>query len=142
MAQMSDSVEIVFHPAKKHPVKAALLGFVLGIAFQALWQALDPLTAVALTLLLLATVRDFYLETHYRFDAEGVAVRGLLKASRTYPWKRFRAYIEDRNGLFLTPYLARRRLESQRGVFLPMTAPDRRLAANFCAALELTRRAA
>jgi hypothetical protein len=135
-------VEIVFHPAKQHPVKAALLAFILGMAFQAMWHALEPLTAGALALLLLATVRDFYLETRYLLSQDGVAVRGLLKASRSYPWKRFRAFIEDRNGLLLTPYRSKRRLEQQRAVFLPMTREQRKQAASLCEALQLARRTA
>lgn len=139
---MSEPLTIVFHPAKQHPVKAAILGFVLGIAFQALWQALEPLTAVVLTGLLLTTVRDFFLETHYRFDEEGVSVRGILKSTRSYPWRRFRAFVEDRNGLFLSPYSAKRRLDQQRGVFLPLTREQRGLAARYCQSRELARRAA
>ena len=139
---MTEPLQLTFHPAKDHPVKAALLGFALGIAFQALWQALDPLSAVALVVLLLATVRDFFLETRYRLDPEGVTVEGVLKASKAYPWRRFRAFVEDRNGLFLTPYLAKRRLEQQRGVFLPMTREQRLRASAFCQGLELCRRTA
>lgn len=142
MTTAGASLEVVFHPAKAHPVKAALLGFALGIGFQALWQSLEPLAAVVLVGLLLATVRDFFLETRYRFDEEGVSVRGVLKSSKVYPWKRFRAFIEDRNGLFLTPYLKKRSLEQQRGLFLPMTREQRLEAADYCAKQSLSRRAA
>jgi hypothetical protein len=142
MMGKESSLELAFHPAKDHPIKAAVLGFVLGIAFQALWQALEPASAVLLIGLLLATVRDFFLETRYRLDGDGVAVGGVLKPSKAYPWRRFRAFIEDRNGLFLTPYLAKRRLEQQRGVFLPMTREQRLRASAFCEALELSRRTA
>lgn len=139
---MSQPLHIVFHPAKQHPAKAAALGFLLGIAFQALWQALEPLTAVVLAGLMLATVRDFFLETNYTLDEEGLAVKGVLKPSKTYPWRRFRTFIEDRNGLFLSPYTARRALEQQRGVFLPMTREQRREAATFCLNRQLARRPA
>lgn len=139
---MSEPLTIVFHPAKQHPIKAAILGVVLGIAFRALWQALEPLTAVMLVSLLLATVRDFFLETQYRFDEEEISVRGVLKASRSYPWRRFRTFIKDRNGLFLSPYSAKHQLDQQRGVFLPLTSEQRDLAARYCQSRELARRAA
>ena len=138
----AEAREFVFHPAKDHPVKAAVLGFILGIAFQALWQALEPTVAVVLAVVLLGTVRDFFLETRYRFDSEGISVRGALKAPKAYTWQRFRTYIEDRNGLFLSPYLVKRGLEQQRGVFLPMTRQARGQAAEFCAQMQLIRRAA
>jgi hypothetical protein len=138
----AQTLELVFHPARQHPRKAACLGFLLGIALQALWQSLEPIYAVVLGTLLLSTVRDFFLETRYRFDQHGVSVRGALKAPRDLPWQRFRAFVEDRNGLFLTPYKARRGLEQQRGLFLPMTAEQRRYAADYCAGRQLIRRAA
>ena len=141
MAQVSEPLEIVFHPAKAHPMKAAMLAFSLGIGIQAIWQLVEPLTAVALCLLVIASVRDFYLETRTQLSADGIAVRGFLKASRIYPWRRFRAFVEDRNGLFLTPYRVKRRTESARGVFFPMKAEERRLAVDYCLAQELVRRA-
>ena len=138
---MNEPLEIVFHPAKAHPTKAAVLAFALGIGLQAIWQLVEPLTAVALCLLVIASVRDFYFETRMHLSPEGIAVRGILKASRTYPWRRFRAFVEDRNGLFLTPYRDKRRTENARGVFFPMTRQDRLLAADFCLSQELVRRA-
>lgn len=138
---MSQPLEIVFHPAKGHPVKAALLAFGLGIAFQAVWQALEPLTAIVMAVVILATVRDFYLETRYRFDDDGLSISGLLKPARRYPWRRFRAFVEDRNGVFLTPYHARRRLEQQRGVFLALERADRKRAVELLEQRDLSRRA-
>lgn len=135
-------MKLVFHPAKEHPKKAAALGFVLGIAFQALWQMVEPWSAVLLAGLLVMTVRDFYLETEYSFDEEGIAVRGFLKAGKSYPWRRFRAFVEDRNGLFLSPYKAVRRLDQQRGVFLPMTREQRLSAVEYCQERQLVRRTA
>ena len=137
---MSERLDIVFHPAKAHPAKAAVVAFILGIGFQALWQLVEPLTALALGVILIASVRDFYLETRTIFNPEGIAVRGVLKASRAYPWRRFRAFVEDRNGLYLTPYRAERRTEPSRGVFLPMTAVDRQRAVELCLAHDLVRR--
>jgi hypothetical protein len=139
---MMEPLELAFHPAARHPVKAAVVGFGLGLAFQVLWQVLDPFGAVVLSLLLLLSTRDFFLETRYRFDGEGVSVSGVLKTSRAYPWRRFRAFVEDRNGLFLSPYRSRRSLDQQRGVFLPMSREQRLQAARFCEALEMIRRAA
>ena len=140
--QEAQTLEMVFHPARSSPIKAALLGFVLGMAFQALWQALEPVYAIVLAVLLLATVRDFFLETRYRFDEHGVSVRGAMRGAKDFPWKRFRAFVEDRNGLFLTPYLARRSLEEQRGLFLPLTRAQRLSAVEFCAERGLARRTA
>lgn len=135
-------MKLVFHPAREHPRKAAALGFVLGMTFQTLWQVLEPCSAILLAGLLVMTVRDFYLETEYSFDEDGIRTRGLLKAGRSYPWRRFRAFVEDRNGLFLSPYKERCRLDQQRGVFLPMTREQRLSAVEYCQERQLVRRAA
>lgn len=138
---MRQSLEIVFHPAKAQPVKAGALAFVLGIGLQAVFTLVEPLTALALSLLLVASLRDFFLQTRTLFGHEGIAVSGALKGSRLYPWRRFRAFVEDRNGLFLTPYRVKRRSENMRGVFFPMGREDRKQAVEFCLAQGLERRA-
>lgn len=138
---MRQPLEIVFHPAKAQPVKAAALAFVLGIGLQAVFSLVEPLTALALSALLVASVRDFFLQTRTLFDDEGIAVGGALKGSRVYPWRRFRAFVEDRNGLFLTPYRTKRRSENARGVFFPMEREERKRAVEFCLAQGLERRA-
>ncbi len=134
-------LDLQFHPAKESPGKAAVLAFVLGITLQALWNWLTPAVALVLWLVLLVSLRDFFLETRYTLSADGLRVEGQARASRSYPWQRFRAFVEDRNGLFLTPYQARRATESQRGLFLPLTPEQRRQSVAFCLEQGLTRRA-
>lgn len=134
------SLELTFHPAKEQPYKAAALGFFLGIVLRVLWQFLEPMSAIGLWAVLIFSLRDFFLETRYLLDSDGLTIQGALKPKKTYPWERFRAFVEDRNGLFLTPYRAKRRTEGQRGVFLPLAPEQRRQAADLCESLNLARR--
>lgn len=131
---------ISFHPAKDRPKTAAALAFALGIVFQMLWQWLSPVPALVIWLALVLSVRDFYLPSTYSMDAEGLTVKRLLGARR-YPWERFRAFVNDRNGVFLSPYKKRRATENQRGVFLPMLADQRRKAIEFCLEMGLEKQA-
>lgn len=135
-----DALSITFHPAKEQPYKAAALGFFLGIALRAMWACLEPISALGLWGVLVFSLRDFYLETRYDLSLQGLAIQGALRPRKEYPWARFRAFVEDKNGLFLSPYLAKRRTENQRGVFLAMTPKQRRQAVGFCETLELARR--
>lgn len=135
-----DTLELTLYPAKAHPIKAGVLAFILGLSFQTLWQILDPIPAVLLSTLLLTSVRDFYFQTHTTLSAHGIEIKGPLKPTRCYPWSRFRTYLEDRNGLFLSPYRKPRSLDLKRGVFLPLTPDQRRQAARFCQNFALTRR--
>lgn len=117
-----------------------MLAFALGITLQALWQWLSPAVALVLWLVLVFTLRDFFLETRYTLSPEGVRIEGQGRPARCYPWERFRAYVEDRNGLFLTPYRKRRASEAQRGVFLPLKPEQRRQSVTFCQQYGLDRR--
>ncbi len=135
-----DALSLTFHPAKQQPYKAAALGFTLGIGLRVLWQCLEPLSAIGLWAVLLFSVRDFFLESRYELSSQGLSIQGALKPRKNFPWARFRAFVEDKNGLFLSPYLNKRRTENQRGVFLPMTPDQRRQAGKFCEKIELVRR--
>lgn len=131
---------LVFHPAKEKPKVAALLAFGLGILLQALWQWVSPLPALALWAVLVFSLRDFYLPSTYEMAAEGLTVKKLFGA-RSYPWQRFRSFVKDRNGVFLSPYRTRRATENQRGLFLPLTPEQREKTVEFCQTLGLEKRA-
>lgn len=133
-------MEVSFHPAKDRPKTAAALTFFLGIVLQFLWQWTSAPVALVLWGALLFSLRDFFCPNTYRLETDALVVEGLLKYSRRYPWHRFRAYIKDRNGLFLSPYRQRRAMEGQRGVFLPLTSEQRDALEAHCLALGLEKR--
>ena len=131
---------IAFHPAKERPKTAAALAFGLGILLQMLWQWLTPVPALVIWLALVVSLRDFYLPSTYSFDSKGLSIKRPLCAKH-YSWERFRAFVSDRNGLFLSPYRTRRATENQRGVFLPMAKDQRLKALDFCSKMGLEKRA-
>jgi hypothetical protein len=119
---------------------ALVLAFGLGILIQALWQWLSGPVAVVLWLALVFSLRDFFAPTTYHFRSEELVVDGPLKVRKSYPWRRFRSYVKDRNGLFLSPYLQKRVSESQRGLFLPLSPHQRQEALAFCQSLGMVGR--
>lgn len=131
---------LVFHPAKERPKVAACLAFALGILLQILWQWLSPVPALVLWVALVLSLRDFYLPSTYRMTDEGLTVQRLL-GTKSYSWDRFRAYVKDRNGVFLSPYRKRRASENQRGLFLPLLPSQRDEAIAVCQKVGLERRA-
>ena len=133
-------LEFDFHPAKARPKTAVVLAFALGILVQALWQWLAGPIAVALWVALIFSLRDFFLPTRYCFGKEELTVEGPLRLRKSFPWRRFRAYVSDRNGLFLSPYLKKRASEGQRGLFLPLEKKQRGEAIEFCRGLGLVGR--
>ena len=131
---------LTFHPAADRPKLAAFLAFALGILLKSLWHWLSPVSALVIWLALVVSLRDFFLPSTYELSQDALTVKRLT-GRKSYPWARFRSYISDRNGLFLSPYKKRRSTENQRGVFLPLSPDGRRQAAKFCRDLGLEKRA-
>ncbi len=105
-------------PMRRSPVRAGL-----GIAFIALvawtlqsWLGTPYFTIIAV-LLLWGQVASFYLPTRYRLTEEGVSVRGAV-ARRERPWSDFRSFFVDHDGVLLSPFIERSRLERFRGLSL------------------------
>lgn len=105
-------------PMRRSPVRAAL-----GLAFIALvawtlqnWLRTGYFTVLAV-LLLWGQVAGFYLPTRYALTDEGVSVRGIL-AKREKTWEDFRSHFVDRDGVLLSPFIGRSRLERFRGLSL------------------------
>lgn len=113
-----------------HPLKADQKKSMLLISIILLISLLVLLTAnsvgfalVALTLLVFST-RQFFMPTVYNLNSEGVEVR-FLGTTKKRHWGYFSSYYEDRNGILLSPFNDRSRLEAFRGVYLIITGlPD------------------
>jgi hypothetical protein len=105
-------------PMLRSPVRAVLA--VLFIAIMA-WtiQSVFRTTyfTVVAVLLVWGQVAGFFLPTRYELTEERLTVRGLL-GRREKDWRDFRSYYVDPDGLLLSPFVGRSRLERFRGVSL------------------------
>jgi hypothetical protein len=102
----------------RSPVRAVLAGaFIVVMAWfiQSLFET-TYFTVVAV-LLVWGQVAGFFLPTRFALTEQGVSVRGLV-SRRQKPWSEFRSYYIDREGLLLSPFTERSRLERFRGVSL------------------------
>lgn len=109
-----------FHPAADRPLQAAAVAFLVGLVGSAVFTLVpQPLAAAVIMLAFANSLSPYFLPTTYEATATHLVIRR-LGATRTYPWARFRTFEKDRNGLFLSPYRQRHRLDSLRGVFLPL----------------------
>ncbi|MCD4690108.1 hypothetical protein K8S17_01460 [bacterium] len=105
-------------PMQRNPVRA-----VIGLAFIALvawtlqgWLNTGYFTIFAV-LLLWSQVAGFYLPTRHELTSDTVTVRGII-ARREKSWSDFRSYFVDRDGVLLSPFIGRSRLERFRGLSL------------------------
>lgn len=73
--------------------------------------------ALILTLVVLASLSAFFFPTTYRFSEQSLHVKTLI-TSFERPWSTYRSYWPDRNGVLLSPFPSRSRLENFRGLFV------------------------
>lgn len=118
IGQPVESLSWTSWPMLRSPVRA-----VIAVAFIALmtwfiqsWLCTTYFTVIAV-LLVWGQVAGFFLPTRFAMTDELVSVRGLV-SRREKAWTEFRSYYVDREGLLLSPFLERSRLERFRGVSL------------------------
>lgn len=80
------------------------------------WLHAGYFTVIAV-LLVWGQVASFFLPTYYTLTEDSIAVRGAL-GRREKAWSDFRSYLIDREGVLLSPFAERSRLERFRGLSL------------------------
>ena len=118
---LQNSEELVWHahPMKENPAKGVLFWALILFTIWAIYWNLGSLllTTVAAGMLL-GSLTSFYLPTQYRFDSSGAFIHRWFYR-RGMSWQRVRSVSVERDGIFLSPYPLRTRLENFRGVYLP-----------------------
>lgn len=102
----------------RSPVRAVLaVAFIVLMAWtiQAMFRT-TYFTVVAV-LLVWGQVAGFFLPTMFSLTDERVSVRGLV-SRREKDWSEFRSHYIDREGVLLSPFVERSRLDRFRGVSL------------------------
>jgi hypothetical protein len=106
------------HPARRHPVKAVVVLLLHGVLCVLMAQYTHSLPfAVLLTLVLFLSLSAFYFPTWYRLSDQGIRVKTLVTTWER-PWNTYRSYWPDKNGVLLSPFPHRSRLENFRGLFV------------------------
>ena len=106
------------HPLRNHHRKAVILAVVvIGTALLLYLNTSSVGWALVSVLILALGVHDFLLPTEYRLTDEGVESR-LLFYRRRKKWSVLRSYHLDRNGVLLSPFPGRSRLEGFRGIYV------------------------
>ena len=106
-------------PLRESPHKGVLFWVVMVVTVWAVyWNVGSILLTVFAAALLLVTLSSFYLPTHYSIDEIGVSVRRVAY-NRRLSWVRIRSVFDERDGLFVSPFPVKSRMENFRGVYLP-----------------------
>ena len=123
-------LELRYHPAAEHPIKAGLYAAFIG-AMAALMPAMlnSTFASAVLLALMIYNVTPYFVATNYRIDDEGLHYQRLGK-QRHYLWQDFRSYSRDKNGIILwaKDFVPDEKMDSRqrwqamrRSAFLPMS---------------------
>jgi len=119
LPDLDNRLEWSVFPMREHFGKAAAFWLIFGFVIWAVyWNVESIFLTVAAAIFLLVSLSSFYLPTNYELNSESVRLRRWFYI-RQLEWKRVRSVVEDKNGLFLSTFPVRSRLENFRGLFLP-----------------------
>ena len=81
-------------------------------------------------IVLIISVHDFLIPTTYQLTEKTVSSKNTF-FHRKKNWSSLGSYWIDNNGIFLSPFSQRSRLEGYRGLYLRFSGTDRQLVMNF-----------
>ena len=113
------------HPMRENLTKALFFWAVVLLVIWAVhWNislSINPVGSVVFTIvaafLLLLSLTSFFLPTNYTIDTDGIRVQRWLY-KRNFTWARIRSVMTEKNGVFISPFPVRTRLENFRGMYL------------------------
>ena len=119
------------HPAADDPLRAVCLVGVMAIASLIAYRLTESgLFAVFTLIVLMLSLRAFFLPRHYTLDAEGAGETGPLCAPRRLGWPDVRKVARSRFGVYLSTLHSNSRFVRDRGLFL-RTAGNRQQVQDF-----------
>lgn len=106
------------HPVKRKPLVSVLVTlFIFLISYLVLTSTGSTVFLVLSLVIMFGSLAKFYLPTRYELRDDGLIVQNIsytLKKS----WDQYRSFYADKNGLLLSPFRERSRLENFRGLYL------------------------
>jgi len=126
---MGDSSEVFYswkvHPIANSPFKAILTLIAVAACGGAAFEFTDScFMSVLAVSLLCGSLIQFFAPTDYKIDREKVEIKILFK-TRIEPLSKFKKFIADDNGIFLSSEPESKVLDQFRGLFL-LAGPDER----------------
>ena len=116
--QVTELLAWTTHPIKKRPLAALLVTlFILFIPFIVLSITSSKLFGFLSLVVLFASVAKFYFPTDFILtDSEAIIKSSTQTIKKN--WSEFRSYYPDKNGVLLSPFVDKSRLENFRGIYL------------------------
>lgn len=106
------------HPVKKRTVVSILVVLFLLVVWLVVYVTTSSVLLTGLAvIIMLGSMSSFFLPTIYELDQKTVRIKFFL-TRREREWSAFRSFYVDKNGVLLSPFAKRSRLENFRGVYV------------------------
>lgn len=111
-------LEYVCHPAKRNRTITILTTVFLLICVVLVYLiSFSPFMTALGAIILFVALTGFYLPTRYSFYDDYFIVKTTTQSVRK-EWSQYRSYYADKNGVLLSPFARRTRLENFRGIYI------------------------
>ncbi len=111
-------LEYLCHPARRDMRITVMATVFIIICIVLVWLISYSILLVGLAVLILfGSLAGFYFPTRYRFYDNHLIVKTTAQTLRK-EWSQFRSYYPDKNGVLLSPFGRRTRLENFRGLYI------------------------
>jgi hypothetical protein len=114
-----ETLEWVCHPAKKNRRVTAAVSFFIAIVVVVVYFATDQsvLFSVLAFLVMTGSLASFYFPTRYKLTEDEIVVKTKMQ-TLVKKWSQYRTFYADKNGVLLSPFVRRSRLENFRGIYI------------------------
>ena len=104
---------------REQPTKAFLFWPVAILTIWAVyWNVGSILLTFIAVIVLFGSLTSYWLPSNYTIDKDGVRLQRWYY-QRQLEWSRIRSVVDEREGLFLSPFPIKARLENFRGLYMP-----------------------
>lgn len=113
------TLEWVCHPARKNRRVTALVSIFIAVVVVVVYFATDHsvLFSVLAFLVLTGSLASFYFPTRYKMTEDEIIIKTKMQ-TLVKKWSQYRTYYVDKNGVLLSPFVRRSRLENFRGIYI------------------------
>ncbi len=106
------------HPVKRKPLVSILVtAFILVISYLVLASTDSQVFSGLSLVIMFGSLAKFYLPTRYELTNNEIVVKNISYTLRK-SWDQYRSFYPDKNGILLSPFKERSRLENFRGLYL------------------------
>jgi hypothetical protein len=111
-------IEWTVHPLKTNwKVSTFLIVFLLALCVS-IYISFNSFAFFILSIVFLfSSLSSFFLPTTYILQDDCIVIKSLFR-KQSKQWDSFKRYYPDKNGVFLSPFLHKTRLENFRGLFV------------------------